>query len=265
MHTLAQNLDLECAAGEAAQRSRAPELFVVRAARVERDHQPGSSDPLRQMLDIVRQVEAAALFARFDHDHASRVRDTLRLQRADRRQTSEQRIAVVGGAASIQAIAFDHRLPRIEARAPSRHLRLLVEMAIQQNRLAHVARNFNKYERRALRQPDHFQREPLDRLAARPFLEACNHAIHLAVRRPIGIESHRFVGNADIFAQLRDDRFVPEPVYIIRDCGLVHDCQAYATPLDECTGPQLRNCEIRMKNGEKGPHRAVRLASLSAR
>ena len=34
------------------------------------------------MIDVRRQVEAAALLARLDHDDASRVRDALRLQRA---------------------------------------------------------------------------------------------------------------------------------------------------------------------------------------
>src|SRR6185312_15533789 len=51
------------------------------------------------MIHVERQVVAAAFLARLDQDGAARMRHALRLQRQDRGQRAEHRIAVVGAAA----------------------------------------------------------------------------------------------------------------------------------------------------------------------
>src|SRR5271166_991732 len=130
MHALGEHLDLEFAADQSAQRSRQPELFVVAAARVQRDTQARLPDTGSEVLYIMREIEAAAFFARLDDDDASRVRYRVRLQRADRAEAREHRVAIVGAAAAIQTIALAHRVPWSQPLTPSRHLGLLVHMAV---------------------------------------------------------------------------------------------------------------------------------------
>ena len=74
MDPLRQHLDRECAADQSTQRRRTPKLVVSTAPRVQSDHQAGLAEAIAQMLDIVRQVEAAALLARLDQHDAARVR-----------------------------------------------------------------------------------------------------------------------------------------------------------------------------------------------
>ncbi len=62
-------------ADQPAQRGRQPELFVVAASGVERDAQAGLPDARREMLDVVRQIEAAAFLACLDDHDASRMLD----------------------------------------------------------------------------------------------------------------------------------------------------------------------------------------------
>jgi hypothetical protein len=66
-----------------------PQLLVVPATRVEAHDQARRADARRQVIDVGRQVEAAALFAGLDQHDAARVRDLLRYQRLDRRQRRE--------------------------------------------------------------------------------------------------------------------------------------------------------------------------------
>ena len=49
------------------------------------------------------------------------------------RDGRERRVAVVGAAAPVEAVAVDDRLPRAEAGAPARERRLLVEVPVEQH------------------------------------------------------------------------------------------------------------------------------------
>ena len=180
------------------------------------------------MIDVERQVEAAAFLAGFDHNRAARMRDRLRLQRADSREAREHRIAVVRGAASIKAAVLQHRRPRSETRVPSGHLGLLVHVPIEQDAVVRGARNIDEQKRRAALKPHHLQREALDRLASGPFAEARHHLFHVAVRAPFGIEGRRFVGDANVFGQLGQDRFIPQPLDVGLDGRLIHGEPAYS-------------------------------------
>ena len=100
MHAFAEHADLQVAAGEAAQGSRAPELVVIAATGIQADDERGLADAIGQVIDVERQVVTARLLAGFDQDHAAAVRQALLLQRADRRQRTEDRVTVVGAAAT---------------------------------------------------------------------------------------------------------------------------------------------------------------------
>jgi hypothetical protein len=133
MDPFGQHLDAEHAVDEPPQRRRAPELVVVAAARVQPDDQVGRADARRERLEVGREVVAAALLAAFDEDRHARVRPLLLLQRAQRRQGAEHRVAVVRAAPAVELAALDHRRPRPEPFAPAGHFGLLVEVAVDQH------------------------------------------------------------------------------------------------------------------------------------
>src|SRR5882762_7410779 len=132
MDAFGENLDAEFSADQAAQRCRRPELLVIAASGIQRDTQARLPDTPRQMLYIMRQVETAALFASLDDDDASRVRNRVRLQRADRAETREHRVAIVGAATSLKSFRLWYWSPSAGTFAPTRHLRLLVHVSVEQ-------------------------------------------------------------------------------------------------------------------------------------
>src|SRR5207248_563676 len=76
---------------------------------------------------------AAAFLAGLDEADAARPRDALGVERRDGAERGEDRIAVVGTAAAVEASLLDHRRPWPEAIAPAGHLGLLVEMAVERH------------------------------------------------------------------------------------------------------------------------------------
>ena len=61
------------------------------------------------------------------------------LDRLDGAEAGEGGVAVVGPAPAVQAVALPHRQPRSEAVPPAGHLGLLVEVAVEQDRVVRVA------------------------------------------------------------------------------------------------------------------------------
>src|SRR5690606_15334676 len=114
MHAFTQHLDGERADEVAAQRGRAPELLVIAALGVQADHQARGTDALFERLDVVRQVEAAALFAALDEHDTTRVRNALLTQCPDGGERAEHRVPVVGAAAAVKLAVAAHGLPRAE-------------------------------------------------------------------------------------------------------------------------------------------------------
>ena len=93
--------------------------------------------PRREQLEVRRQVVAAGFLAGLDHADAARVRQPLRLQRADRRPARRRprsRRRRRRGRRACRRRSFGD--PRPEVLAPADHLRLLVEMAVEQHRAA---------------------------------------------------------------------------------------------------------------------------------
>src|SRR5258705_13654242 len=98
MNAFGENLDAEFSADQAAQRCRRPELLVIAASGIKRDTQARLPDTPREMLYIMWQGETAALFASLDDDDASRMRNRIRLERADRAETREHPAPIAGPA-----------------------------------------------------------------------------------------------------------------------------------------------------------------------
>ena len=71
------------------------------------------------------------------------------MQRHNRCQRCEYRIAVIGAAASIKFIATEQRHPRAQIGVPAHHFRLLVHVPVKQNGVITFAWNFDVEQRRA--------------------------------------------------------------------------------------------------------------------
>ena len=162
------------AADQAAQRGGAPQPVVVAAARVEAHDERGLADARREVVDVrtagrscrdssqasisTRSARAAALFRE-------------RLMAVSER---EHRVAVVGAAAAVELVALAARAST--ARGPSRpagHLRLLVEVAVQQHGVVAVAVPGSRCRSRGVRSfqphaPRASRRRSAARVAQRP-------------------------------------------------------------------------------------------------
>ena len=213
MHAFGQHIHSERAVDEAAQRRGDPHLIVISRAGIERDDELHVAHARRECLEIKRQIDTAALFARLDHAHAMRARDTLFIQRHDGRERSEYRVAVVGAAAAVQFSIFIHGCPRAETCAPSGHLGLLVEVAVNQNGFAGIfaagGRNIEEQHRRAPLGAHHLQREAGHMLRGHPFARLLDGRIEETVFGPVAIEAGRLRGQLHVFDELRDDVGIP--------------------------------------------------------
>ena len=129
------------------------------------------ADPVGERLDVGRQVGRTRLLARLDQHDAPRVRTAGGAHRLDRGQARERRVPVVGAAAPVQAVALEHRRPRAEPLAPAVHLRLLVEVPVEQHGVGLVAaadgRHLDHDHRRAAGQLVHVDGRAVDRRATR--------------------------------------------------------------------------------------------------
>src|SRR5438876_10206386 len=124
-----------------------PELLVVAAAGVETHDEARRAELDRERVDVVRQARAPALLARLDEHDAARVARPLFLQRLDRGERGEGRVAVVADAAAVELVVAAHRSPRSGALGPADHLRLLVEMAVEQHGVGASAGRLHQQER----------------------------------------------------------------------------------------------------------------------
>src|SRR5262249_31769262 len=147
-----------------------------------------TADPLREVIDIIWQVVAAGFFAALDQNDTARMRDPLIPQCQQRAQRSEHRISVIGPAAAVELVAFETRDPGTITLRPPHHLRLLVEMAIEQHSVCALAGDLDENDRSAPRQPDDFEggaRQGWE-LRLRPALEQRDGFIHIAAGCPVG-------------------------------------------------------------------------------
>ncbi len=214
VHALGQHPHRERTGHEAAQGGGQPHPLVVAAAGIQADHERGVAESLSQGVDIERQVGAARLLAGLDQDHRAGVRHAGVAQSQQGGDRPKHGVTVIGAAAAIELVTLDHRLPGPQPLGPAGHLRLLVQVAVEQHAVGTLARNVDQNHGGPALQPDHLEGGALQRLdlAAGPSHEQVHSLVHVAVRGPIGIEGGTLVGDADVVHQRRNDLGVPEPV-----------------------------------------------------
>ncbi len=264
MDALGEDLDLEHAAGHAAQAGGEPELVVVAGAAVQADHQAHVAQARAQGIHIGQQVGRAAFFAGFDQTHDARVRRALRLERLDGGDAGVDRVAVVGAAATIELALHDLGRPGAEVAAPAGELGLFVQVAIHQHGLARgwlrgvarharrrgavfacAGRHFKEQHRRARHpvgvvQAHDLQREALDLLRAHPVGRAVQHAVEQAMRGPVGIEGGRLGRHLDVAHQLGHDAARPGRVDMRLQGGRVQRGQGMGQTSAHVIGLQVR-------------------------
>ena len=245
---LSQHLHRELAADQAAERGRRPELVVVPAGGVQADHEARRADASLQRVHVGGQVGAPALLAGLDDDDAPGVRHPLGLERLHRGERRERRVAVVGRAPAVEAVAAADGRPRPQALAPAHHLRLLVEVSVQEDGLVRRPRDLHQEDRRPARQPDDLHLEALDRTLARPARRELDRPVQVAVGLPLAVEPRRLRGDADVFLERGDDPRVPrildestEPIGSDRaGGGGCHDAERITLPRGESAHRHIR-------------------------
>ena len=200
-----------------------PEPVVVGRARVEPDHQAHRTEPVAQGVEVRRQVGAARLLARLDeHQQAGVVAPGL-AQRLDGGERGEGGVAVVGAAPAVEAVAVEHRLPRAESVAPAGHLRLLVEVAVEQDgvvgQVGSGRRDLAEHHRRAAVDLEHLHGHAVDGPVLAPLPDQLGGPGHVPVLAPRGVERRRHVGDADVVVQPVDDVGPPAVVDDVLDGG----------------------------------------------
>ena len=212
MHALGQDLDLERAAGHAAQRRREPELVVVAGARIQADHQRHVAQARPQRVDVGQQVVRARFLAGFDQADDARMLHLLRLERLHRGDAGVDGIAVVGAAAPVELAVLVLGRPGAEVAAPAGEFRLLVQVAVHQHGLRRRRpgrRDLEEQHRRAARQAHDLERQAFDLLRLDPGRRVAHHGFDVAVLHPVLVEAGRLGRNGDVLGQLRDDVAVP--------------------------------------------------------
>ena len=147
------------------------------------------------------------------------------LQRQQRRERREHGIAVIGAAAAVQLVVLQHRLPGPGAFGPALHLRLLVEMAVQQDGARRLAGNLDEDQRRAALAAAPLPASRREAACSFSRAQAANSATTLSIWPCFshsGSKAGLLVGDADVIGQGGDDVVVPERVHEMRNTGFVH-------------------------------------------
>ena len=208
VHAFGQHVDAQVELHQPAQRRARPQSVVVSARRVEAHHQFDVTEPVRERLDVRGQIRAATFLRRLDEDDAARVALPAGAHGLDGGERGERGVAVVGAAASVETVTLDPWFPRAEAVVPPRHLRLLVEVAVEQHgsgRRGVRGRYVTHDHGRAPRQPVDRQGQAFDASGGEPVADELDSAFHVSVGFPVRIECRRLVGNADVVLQDRHD------------------------------------------------------------
>ncbi len=167
-------------------------------------------------------------------------------------QRAEGRVTVVGAAASVQPVVLDHGLPGAEVVGPAAHLRLLVEVAVQQDGVfgirAFRTRDVHEDQRGAAFQANHLGRHAGKVLRLAPAENPLHRVVHVTVLGPLGVEMRRLVRNPDVFDEFGDDLVVPFFVDEFLQGGLVHG----SVPVAAEGGRIISCCPSRRRAGPAG-------------
>ena len=232
MHPFAQHAHGQCAHRDAAQRCGQPQPLIIATTGIKTDDQRRRADAIRQMIDIGGQIGTARFFASLDHNYAMGAGDILFGKCKEGRKTCEHGIAIVGPAAPIKLAVLQDRRPRSGTIRPSRHLRLFVEVAIKQDLARPIARHVDKDKRGPPLKMHNFETGTRKRTKsrARPVRKQRDGFFHMAMRSPFGVEGGRFVRDADVIGQCRNDVIVPDAFHEAREFSGIHRCSTLLRP-----------------------------------
>src|SRR5262249_14957584 len=130
---------------------------------------------------------------------------SLGLERLHSGEGGEGRVPVVGGAATVEPVTATDGRPRPEPLAPADHLGLLVEVAVEEDRLVRAPGNLHQKERRPAGQADALDLQPLPRALPRPAGRELDGSVQMAVRLPFAVEAGRLRRDADVLLERGDD------------------------------------------------------------
>src|SRR5579862_4767425 len=110
------------------------------------------------------QIKATRLLAGLNQHDAACTGYVLLLQPADCGQRGKQRIAVIGAPTTIELLALQNRRPWTQMARPAAHLRLLVEMAVQQHAVVRLTGDIDVDEWCSAAEANHFDLHASNRL-----------------------------------------------------------------------------------------------------
>ena len=213
MHTFSEHIDRERAVDQATQRGSDPQLIVIARAGIERDHQLHVAHARGECIEIKRQIITAAFLTGFDQADTARPRHTLIVQRDNGGERGEYRVAVIGAATAIQLAVLKQWCPRPKVGAPAGHLRLFVEVAVEQDGLVVAAfsggRNVKKQHGCAIALAYHFHGQPRDILRGNPGARLLDGGIQKTMFGPVRVKARRLGRQLDVFDELRNNFAVP--------------------------------------------------------
>ena len=207
-----EDLNLERAAGHAAQAGGEPQLVVVTGAAVQADHQPHIAQAGAQGVDVGQQIARAAFLAGFDEAHDARVRHVLALEFLHGGNAGVHGIAIVRATAAVELAVFVLGRPGAEVAAPAGKLGLLVEVAIHQHRLGGGGLgglDLEEEHRCAAGQAHDLQAQTGHFLRLDPGGSIAHHGIEQTQLRPVGGKGGRLGRNGDVFGELAQDVVIP--------------------------------------------------------
>ena len=204
MDPFGEHLDAEGDDERATERDGVPQPVVGGTPRVQADDEAGPRRAYAglDIFEVWAEMRAAALLARLDEDDTPAVRGIGRGESRECADRGEDRVPVVSGSPSVQALALAHRDERVEPLPPAAEGRLFVEVAVEQGdepsrgtgRGRHVrddggsqALVFDDLDGAARERP---RRSPLG--------EQPGSATNLTVVSPAGVEVRRKTGDGNV-------------------------------------------------------------------
>ena len=111
--------------------------------------------------------------------------DALRFESGNGGQRAEGGVAVVRRTPPIKLAVAQHRLPGAETRQPAGEFRLLVEVAIKEDRARKLARDIDQQHGRAAWKPADLDAHAGNRLGAAPVGHELHGGVHVSVGFPL--------------------------------------------------------------------------------
>ncbi len=233
MYTFFEHLHFECPDEVATQRCGAPQLLVVAAFGVQADDEARCAEARRERGNVGRQVRTAALLASLDHHHAARARNALSIECGDGSERSKDGVAIVGAAAAVQPAVANDRFPGTQPFVPAGKFRLLVQMAVQQHTVIHLAGQIDEEQGCAALDAHDLDRHAGKGLHTAPVRHQLDCGFHVAVLFPVRIEQRGLIGDAHVVAKLGQDRIAPLPFHVLPHRIFVkRDCHDYSMPYE---------------------------------